>query len=224
MHLENKAKYSVIKLTIILLFFSLCLLPFGHLQADDVDKLVQDLTNEDVMVRLNAAKALGEIKDARAVEPLIMALKDETCGSMAANALVNIGKPAVPSLIAALKDDDPIVRRNATKALVEIKDTGAVEPLINSLKDSDLIVRRNAAKALGEIKDTRAVEPLIASLKDEGAVVRRNAAEALGKIRDSRATESLVACLKDGDAIVRKNAALALKEIGAPGSIADILY
>jgi HEAT repeat protein len=224
MHLENKVRYSIIKLTIILAFISLCLLPFGHLQADDIDKLVQNLTNEDVIVRLNAAKALGEMKDARAVEPLIMTLKDEKCGSMAANALVKIGKPSVSPLIAALKDDDPIVRRNATKALGEIKDAGAVEPLINSLKDSDLIVRRNAAKALGEIKDMRAVEPLIVSLKDDSAVVRRNAAESLGEIKDSRATESLVTCLKDGDAIVRKNAALALKEIGAPGSVADILY
>jgi HEAT repeat protein len=195
---------------------SLCLFPIAYLQADEVTVLTQTLNHEDLIIRLSAIKALGEIKDARAVKPLIAALRDESCGCTAANALVKIGKPAVEPLIAALMDKDLIVRRNAVMALGGIKDASAVEPLIAALKDKDLIVRRNAVTALGQIKDAGAVEPLIAALKDESPIVRGNAATALGQIKDASAVEPLIAALKDRDAIVRTNATTALGEIGKP--------
>ncbi|HUV79436.1 MAG TPA: HEAT repeat domain-containing protein [Candidatus Bathyarchaeia archaeon] len=43
----------------------------------DVRGLIKALKDEDLHVRSRAARALGEIKDARAVEPLIQALKEE---------------------------------------------------------------------------------------------------------------------------------------------------
>ena len=112
---------------------------------------LKDKDSKDSDVRQAAAEALGEIKDPRAVEPLI----------------------------AALKDEDSDVRAAAAYALGEIKDPRAVEPLIAALKDGDSDVRKAAAKALGEIKDPRAVEPLIAALKDAKWRVREAAAEAL---------------------------------------------
>jgi HEAT repeat protein len=179
MYCKDKVFNKSVKFMMIVLFVSFFLLSAGHLQAADVDTLVQDLKDNDLIVRLHAAKALGEAKDARAVEPLIAALGDKGCGHTAANALAKIGKPAVETLIVALKNENPFVRRNAAKALGEIKDSSAVKPLIDALKDNDLIVRRNAAKALGEIKDFSAEEPLTSALKDESPAVRRNASIAL---------------------------------------------
>jgi len=43
----------------------------------DVDGLIQALEDDDVFVRVRAARALGKIGDARAVEPLTRALKDK---------------------------------------------------------------------------------------------------------------------------------------------------
>jgi HEAT repeat protein len=132
-----------------------------------------------------AAGALGEIGDARAVEPLIAALKDKNSGIRygAAGALGEIGDArAVEPLIAALKDKHPVVRETAAEALGEIGDARAVEPLIAALKDKGPGVLEKAAEALGEIGDARAVEPLIAALKDKHPVVREKAAEALEKI------------------------------------------
>jgi HEAT repeat protein len=208
-----KALGKFFKTTVIISIFSLYLFPVMYLQADEVTILTQALNHEDLIVRLSAIKTLGEIRDARTVEPLIATLKDESCGCTAANALVKIGKPAVEPLIAALKDKSPIVRRNAVIALGQIKDANAVEPLIATLKDEDLIVRRNTATALGQIRNPRAAEPLIASIKDKSSIVRRDAAMALGQIKDVRAVEPLMAALKDEDAIVRMNAAVALGEI-----------
>jgi HEAT repeat protein len=179
MYCKDKVFNKSVKFMMVVLFVSFFLLSAGHLQAADVDTLVQDLKENDLIVRLHAAKALGEAKDARAVEPLIAALGDKGCGHTAANALAKIGKPAVEPLIVALKNENPFVRRNAAEALGEIKDASAVKPLINALKDNDLIVRRNAAKALGKIKDSSAEEPLTSALKDESPAVRRNAAIAL---------------------------------------------
>ena len=161
-----------------------------------------------------AAEALGEIGDARAVEPLI----------------------------AALKDGDWDVRQFAAKALGKIGDARAVEPLIATLKDSNKDVCKKAADALDEVgwqagKDevsaaywigkqnwgecvklgALAVEPLIAALTDSesGASIRDSAAKALGKIGDARAVEPLIAALKDSDWNVRGFAAKALINLGA---------
>jgi len=102
---------------------------------------------------MNAAKALGEIKNPKAVEPLIVALKDENPGvrEEAAKALVQIGVPAVNVLIDALKDGDADVRERATWALGAIKDSIAVKPLIALLKDKNPRVQEQAVKALIEI-------------------------------------------------------------------------
>jgi HEAT repeat protein len=59
-------------------------------------------------VRRAAAEALGQLGDARAVEPLIARLGDAAWNvrRAAAEALVKIGAPAVEPLIGRLGDDD----------------------------------------------------------------------------------------------------------------------
>lgn len=73
--------------------------------------------------RQEASKALGELKDPRAVEPLIAALKDEM---------------------------DP-VQSSAAKALGKIKDVRAVEPLITALKDENSDVQWEISESLTKI-------------------------------------------------------------------------
>src|ERR1039458_7061558 len=65
------------------------------------------LTQKIVDVRKAAASALGEIGDARAVEPLIAAFtrgNHDVIRKVAGEALAQIGTPAVEPLIAVLKD------------------------------------------------------------------------------------------------------------------------
>ena len=116
--------------------------------------LVSLLGSRDAYVRANAAWTLGKLKDPRAIEPLI----------------------------AALKDSDWNVRWSAARALGELKDPRAVEPLIAALKDSDDSVRGFAAYALSELKDPRAVEPLKALLTNPDSNVRKVAEAAIKKI------------------------------------------
>jgi HEAT repeat protein len=82
---------------------------------------------------------LGKIKDPRAVEPLI----------------------------AALRDRNHKVRVITVAVLGEIKDPRAVEHLIAALKDLNSEIRLKAIEALGKTKEPSAVELLIGALKDE---------------------------------------------------------
>jgi Arc/MetJ family transcription regulator len=155
---------------------------------DEVSVLISALEDEDNGVRRDAAKALGEMGDSRALEPLILVL---------------------------LEDDDKYVRADVARALGVLGDTGAVEPLMQALlEDEDSSVRDNAAEALGVLGDSRAVEPLIqALLEDEESSVRIEAAKALGEIGDNRAVEALTQALEDEDASVRYWAQKALDMI-----------
>jgi len=134
--------------------------------------------------------------------------------------LTSIGKPAVKPLVAALKDNHPLVRRHAAEALGEIKDPRAVGPLIAALKDTDSLIRRHAVEALGKIRDLRAIKPLIAVLnEDRQPHVRMSAAEALGWIKEPGAVEPLVSALKDEHWNVRSRAAKALGRIKDPRAV-----
>ncbi len=76
-------------------------------------------------------------------------------------------KTIVPALLAALGDENPIVRANAARALSPIKDPSATAPLIRLLEDPELNVRICAIRALGASKDAAAVPPLAAQLEKQ---------------------------------------------------------
>jgi HEAT repeat protein len=169
---------------------------------------------KDDSVRGAAIKALGEIGDSRAVEPLIAVLRDGhgSVRDAAAVALGEIGAPAVEPLIVALKtpgwwfdlqaaangrveEMDWGARNAAIDALAKIN-APAVEPLIAALNDSTLMVDWVATQALGQIGDRRAVEPLIAVLTNGNKVMRAAAVQALQLIGDPRSVEPVAAAVK----------------------------
>jgi HEAT repeat protein len=179
-----------------------------------------------------AAIALGEIGDARAVEPLIALLEDENSlvKMNAAVALGGIGKPAVEPLIAILTDENSVAHEYAARALGMTGDARAIDPLITDLGDESPSVRKNAAWALGMTGDARAVKPLAAALRDKDSSVRMAAAVALGAFGDARAVKPLVAGLKartgktgSKDWVTRKNAAIALGKIGDARAVEPLI-
>ncbi len=200
-------------------------------REDARDSLAAGRTRSmDAFRRVAAAEALGQTGDARALAPLVVALKDPVVGEAAGQALVRFGASGVEHVLAALQDEEPHVRRGAAAALKETSEVEAVEPLIVALRDRDGLVRRHAAEALGTIRDRRAVQALIAALEDEDGSVCGAAADALGAIGDSRAVEPLQTSLENArerlghvgakplvDAIL-----LALTRLGAPGQVARV--
>ena len=149
------------------------------------------------------------------------------------DAIANIGRPAIRTLISELKRDNRLVRGNAVAALGQIADPQVVKPLVRLLGDLDRFIqnmavvalvglgemsteqleaalrnknryiRQNATKALGMIGDVRAVDYLIPKLTDQEPLIRAAAAEALGNIGDSRAFAALSVSLTDENTFVR---------------------
>jgi HEAT repeat protein len=183
-------------------------------------------TIEDEKLRYQAAKALGDLGDNRAVKPLSVALKDQdsVLRFTAAEALGNLGNVgAVKPLIRTLKDPESVVRGYAVEALGKLRDVGAVEPLILALKDSDAGVRKAAGDALVKLGNVSAVEPLILALKDPSESVRASAAEGLGELRDIRAIGPLSIALEDQDRVVRWKAVGAISKLGDENTVEPLM-
>jgi hypothetical protein len=137
--------------------------------TEDVFYWIGALKSEDPKIHFKAVDELRNLKDERAVEPLIQALKDE----------------------------DRNVRCGAVIVLGEIGDVRAVEPLIQALKDEDSVVRSLAAEALGKIGDERAVGPLReAGLNDEYFGVQYSAQKAFAKFNIDPESSVLIVKLK----------------------------
>jgi HEAT repeat protein len=193
----------------------------------DADGLIRKLCDPDIDTQYEAAAALGELRDPRAVGPLVhMLMSDKYSGVRwkAAESLALIGFPAVPDLIETLKHPDEDVRWKAAIALGEIGDPRAVDPLIGLLRDDDRFVKGRAAYALGKIGGP-AVDPLICALREGDGSLRWGAAIALGGIGDPRAIGPLIHALTDKYENVRAEAASALGVIGwdSVGPLIEVL-
>ena len=180
------------------------------------EDVIQALHSDDEEVREEAARALGELNDQRAVGPLISILSDENryVRREAAKSLGRIGdERAIEPLINSLKDDDRYGREGAAEGLGEMGEK-AVEPLIDAMEDPDWHVRMGAAIALRIIGDKEAIEPLVSALEDENRFVRREATKSIGRIGDRRVVGPLIKALKDPDRSVRMRAVSALSKCG----------
>ncbi len=145
-------------------------------------------------VRNTSVMLLGEIGDVRAVEPLI----------------------------AALDDDNGIVRSGVAAALGKLGDARAVEPLLQRLaaaepafKPASLIPPGGAASLdlRGKMRVMRAV--MDGSFMGSAAGV----ASALAEIGDRRATLPLIETLNSLDATTQREAAEALGKLGDPRAV-----
>lgn len=192
-----------------------------------LDALISML--KDMEVRRAAIEALGKIGDNRAVEPLIRELRFYE--SDAADALVNIGAPALEALLAALHSEFNRVRAVVAQVLGRIGDARAVKPLIFALEDGDPNVRISVINALAEIGEISAVEALAAEAKHVtdniklsfNSPVRLAALRALIKIGDPLVIERLVKALKDSDNDVKLWAINTLGEIGDSRAVEPLM-
>ena len=199
----------------------------------DIDKLVAQLRDPNPDVRIGAVEALAKSGDSEAVAPLITTLQDrsESVRGCALQGLKDIGSPAVPLLIVALKNSDRRVRRKASCVIDnigdELKDIGdfqAVEPLIHALKDSTGVVRSHSVTALGKIGGPQALPAVISALKVEAVRsaldigVCYRAIEALHRLGET-AAEYLIHALKHPDKAIRRKAATLLGKTGEAGAV-----
>ena len=193
-----------------------------------LDTLIDELKSPEFMVMRNAAIRLGKIGDEKAIVPLINAFAyegDETEDpyEKVSEALVRIGKAAVPHLISNLKNEELNIVYGAAGTLGKMREVSAVPALIDALEDDRGDVRLIAAIALGNIGDHSATPALVELYRCDDETLKYSVADALGKIGDARAVPALTGMLKDKDKGMRRNAAKALGEIGDVSAVPALI-
>jgi HEAT repeat protein len=179
---------------------------------------------------IDAVASMG----ADAVRPCINALREKSDSRIhAVKVLIKLGPtaaPAVPELIATLKDEDAEVRREAEFALGSIgpEAASATMALVERLSDEDEEVRHAACYALGKIgPNAKAALPALRKgLKTEDKFLRFASIWAMLKIHANKqeladlAVPLLVDALDDERAHIRVESAYTLGELGSSAKAA----
>lgn len=117
--------------------------------AAKADAMLLDLKDPHWLNRKYAAEILGELKEARAVGPLVEALMDEVgdVRQRAYDSLIKIGGSVVSSLVPLLVSEEDELRQSATEIIRKIGKP-AVEPLATALADADDRLKTKIMKVL----------------------------------------------------------------------------
>ena len=129
-----------------------------HSQAEWLIPFLNDPARE---VRQCAALGLAIKPAESATQPLVQALRDEDSmvSSLAVNALVKIGKEAVPALIEVVKQSPEPAEGNAPQS-----------------------ARIHALRALAEIRDHRAIAVMMKVMEEDSALLQHWAKEGLDRL------------------------------------------
>ena len=186
------------------------------------------LNSDDTFTQVIAAWALVRIH-ARKPEnlakqiPLLvgaLAKQDAMVRREVISALAEIGGPAVPALVAALKKAktaDEVNAELAALSAIGAAAAPAADTVEEKLNDKDEDVRWHAARVLASIGSAAdgAIPELVELLADAEPRVRWHAAHALGKIpaAGESAVEPLIKAISDKDPHVRRAAVVALRTL-----------
>jgi HEAT repeat protein len=121
--------------------------------SSQAEWLVPFLNDPAREVRQCAALGLAIKPDQSATEPLVQALSDEDSmvSSLAVNALVKIGKAAVPALIEVVKNASQSARIHALRALAEIKDHRAIPIMMKVMEEDSALLQHWAKEGLDRL-------------------------------------------------------------------------
>ena len=199
--------------------------------AGPLDSLVRVLEDEksEINKKILAARALGELGDIRSSPALIDALKtkDKRLKVFIVNALIKMGKDAVPSLLEALDNNSKwSVRAGVAEALGGIKDKRAEELLLKKIKDQSKSVRYAAINALNnpEFDKDKLIAPLIEVAKSDSYYSNRNIAIAILSVsKDEKALKTIIELVNDQLPAVRFDAITALRNIGREEAVEPLI-
>ncbi len=122
----------------------------AQMSVSRVEWLVESLDDPSAEVREAAALALAAHPLKEAAPPLVRALSDEDdmVGTLAANALVKIGKAAVPSLLDSFQGAPRRARVHFMRALAEIGDHRAIPLMMKTMGEDSAVLHYWAEQGL----------------------------------------------------------------------------
>jgi hypothetical protein len=171
----------------------------GDYSSAPIQRAVAAGISQDVL-RARSAEALGEFRQAGALDVLRTAATSDTSALVREAAVRGLGRlnhsQSGAALAVAMVDSDPAVRRAALDNVLLLSFFRDGAAIVGALEDSDAGNRRQAALLVGQLRVGGAVPVLVALLRgDEDANVRRAAAWALGRLGGTEASEALGAAI-----------------------------
>ncbi|TFG32462.1 hypothetical protein EU528_03460 [Candidatus Thorarchaeota archaeon] len=173
--------------------------------------------SEDANIRKEAIFALTQIVNDKTLGTLCTLLGDSNVEirQSGAWALSNIGSPdSISCLLAALDDDDEIVRDWAIRGLRDMDDARALQGLADAIHTSPPEEQERMTRLVIERKSEVILRAVVELLGSPDIRVRRTAAWALGVSPYPPAVPSLKELLDDEDEEVRDYARIALIRTG----------
>ena len=137
--------------------------------------------------------------------------KDETAivRSAAIKGLADIGEQEiVPLVIAALRDENRMVRTTARSCVRTMKGQGVTELFANELPETSPDEQVLLIGALADRGDSAALPAITTAAKSTNAEVRKAALQAVGKLGDASFVGYLVKAAIEGDSSEEKNTAI----------------
>lgn len=180
-------------------------------------KIIELMRKGDAELRLYACQAAGLIESPELIEPLILALRDDSewVRTYAAISLGRTGDPrSIIPLIRSFSDRNTDVHRNVSIAFEKLGEKVFVE-LIKCIEGKDVELRKNSALALAEMRDERGVDHIILLMEDTDESVRAAASEALGSFPGYKSRAILTESLTDNSIKVRMAVIKALGEMNS---------
>jgi aminopeptidase N len=183
-------------------------------------QLVED---EDVLGRVDAARALGKQSDRESIAALGKAAREDTFWGVQAEAGKALGairsNAAMEEILASIEVPHPKARRNIVRALGEFREERAAQALARILEqgDASYYVEAAATAAIGKTRSQLAYSAIERALaKDsQNDVIRINAFDGLGQLRDERGVQLAMDWSRYGrPANVRGAACTALAQLG----------
>lgn len=189
-----------------------------------VAPLIEAFGDPAIEVRRAAGSALADIGEP-AIGPLAGVLRQAPAAARL-EAVLALGRMEAKEtvedhLVAALSDEDPMVRRAAGLVLGEMGNAKAAGVLVEILRGGDAYDRARAARYAGSLRAAEAVDALVGILDDEDWSVRIAARDALVAIGEG-SVDALLRAAKEGNRRVRIKAASALGRIGSERAV-DVL-
>jgi len=193
-----------------------------------VPPLIAALKDSAWSTRFEAASALGEKNDVRAVGPLFDAIGDskKIVSDAAHDALVDLvvhhdadGKPdsvvKADDFVPHLTDTNEKISMTAAECMGLLGDARAVPVLLKLATSTDGDIRLNAVKGLGEAGDKAALPTLRQGLKDPNLNMRGWSIIGLGRLKDEDSLIDLEHIATDDaqPTNIRQAAAAAVDEI-----------
>jgi HEAT repeat protein len=194
----------------------------GLKNRQTITALVKGTKDADMLVARNAVIALRDFNDPSLIRVFVAAGSHPSHAVKieAVEALGNIGKPAVPSLIKFASRYSRGIQERAVRILGKIGDPRAIPTLRAALKMRDARVKAAAVFALGRFKNPKLINSFVSACSSPFYIIRKEAVRALinvGKVAAPQLASVLLKLMKNRiDTQLRAQIASALGKYRLP--------